>query len=45
MREGFEAISLERRDEYLERLARCPQKVSDYSFGNLWGWPLLANHR
>jgi hypothetical protein len=38
MREGFEAISLERRDEYLERLARCPQKVSDYSFGNLWGW-------
>ena len=38
MRDGFEAISLARRDEYLERLAKCPQKVSDYSFGNLWGW-------
>ncbi|MHC1713032.1 MAG: DUF2156 domain-containing protein [Solidesulfovibrio sp.] len=38
MRDGFEAISLDRREEYLERLARCPQKVSDYSFGNLWGW-------
>ncbi len=38
MREGFEEISLARREEYLERLARCPQKVSDYSFGNLWGW-------
>jgi hypothetical protein len=38
MRDGFEAISLARREEYLERLARCPQKVSDYSFGNLWGW-------
>ena len=38
MRDGFEAISLDRREDYLERLARCPQKVSDYSFGNLWGW-------
>ena len=38
MRDGFEAISLARREEYLERLASCPQKVSDYSFGNLWGW-------
>lgn len=38
MRDGFEAISLDRREEYLERLARCPQKTSDYSFGNLWGW-------
>lgn len=38
MRKGFEPISLARREEYLERLARCPQKVSDYSFGNLWGW-------
>ena len=38
MREGFEEISLARREEYLDRLARCPQKVSDYSFGNLWGW-------
>ena len=38
MREGFAPISLEGREEYLERLAACPQKVSDYSFGNLWGW-------
>lgn len=38
MRKGFEPISLDRREEYLERLARCPQKTSDYSFGNLWGW-------
>lgn len=38
MRDGFEEISLARREEYLDRLARCPQKVSDYSFGNLWGW-------
>jgi hypothetical protein len=38
MREGFEEISLARREDYLDRLARCPQKVSDYSFGNLWGW-------
>jgi hypothetical protein len=38
MRKGFEPISLARREEYLDRLARCPQKVSDYSFGNLWGW-------
>jgi len=38
MRKGYEPISLARREEYLERLARCPQKVSDYSFGNLWGW-------
>jgi uncharacterized protein len=31
-------ISLDKREEYLERLARCPQKTSDFSFGNLWGW-------
>lgn len=38
MRDGFENITLDSRERYLERLARCPQKVSDYSFGNLWGW-------
>jgi hypothetical protein len=38
MREDFAPISLDRREEYLERLARCPQITSDYSFGNLWGW-------
>jgi len=31
-------LSLEGREEYLKRLAACPQKVSDYSFANLWGW-------
>lgn len=25
-------------DLYLERLARCPEKASDYSFVNLYGW-------
>jgi len=34
----FTPLTLDGRDEYLARLARCPQKVSDYSFANLWGW-------
>ena len=34
----FEPISLDRRDEYLKRFAQCPQKASDYSFANIWGW-------
>ena len=34
----FEPISLEKQNEYLNRLAACPQKTSDYSFINLWGW-------
>ncbi len=34
----FEPIRLERQDEYLERLSRCPQVASDYSFINLWAW-------
>lgn len=25
-------------DEYLNRLAQSPQKASDYSFVNIWGW-------
>jgi hypothetical protein len=35
---NFEAISLDKQYEYLDRFDRCPQKSSDYSFVNLWGW-------
>jgi hypothetical protein len=35
---NFEPISLEGQVEYLKTVARCPQKTSDYSFVNLWGW-------
>lgn len=38
MLKGFEPITLARREDYLERLAQCPQKTADYSFGNLWSW-------
>ncbi len=38
MNREYTPISLDGREEYLSRLARCPQKVSDYSFANLWGW-------
>jgi hypothetical protein len=34
----FEPISLERQEDYLETLSRCPQIASDYSFLNLWAW-------
>jgi len=34
----FEPVSLARQEDYRERFARCPQKASDYSFVNLWGW-------
>jgi hypothetical protein len=34
----FEPISLEKQENYLEILARCPQITSDYSFLNLWAW-------
>lgn len=34
----FSPVSLDRQDEYLARLALSPQKVSDYSFVNIWGW-------
>ena len=30
--------SLSRQNEYVKRLALCPQITSDYSFLNLWGW-------
>ena len=34
----FEPITLDRQEDYLDILSRCPQKTSDYSFVNLWGW-------
>ena len=34
----FEPISLDRQEDYLENLSRCPQITSDYSFLNLWAW-------
>jgi len=35
---SFEPISFDHQDRYLNRLASCPVKTSDYSFMNLWGW-------
>jgi len=29
---------MERQKDYLERFRGCPQRTSDYSFSNLWGW-------
>jgi len=34
----FESIGLDRQDEYLQTAAGCPQKTSETSFVNLWGW-------
>ncbi len=34
----FEPISLDKQEDYLNMLTRCPQVASDYSFMNLWGW-------
>jgi hypothetical protein len=34
----FEPINIDRQTEYLEFFRVCPQKTSDYSFMNLWGW-------
>ncbi|MGE4296750.1 MAG: DUF2156 domain-containing protein [Desulfovibrionaceae bacterium] len=34
----FEPVSAGRFREYRERFATTPQKVSDYSFANIWGW-------
>ena len=35
---NFKPISLEKQSEYSKYFAKCPQKASDYSFVNLWGW-------
>jgi uncharacterized protein len=34
----FEPVSLDRQDQYLQYFSQLPQKASDYSFVNLWGW-------
>ena len=34
----FEPIRLEKQQDYLKILARCPQVASDYSFMNIWAW-------
>jgi uncharacterized protein len=34
----FEPIVLEQQARYIEKLSRCKQVASDYSFVNLWGW-------
>ena len=34
----FEPISLDRQREYRQYLKQSPQKASDYSFINIWGW-------
>ena len=34
----FEPIRIERQPDYFEFLDACPEKASDYSFLNLWGW-------
>jgi uncharacterized protein len=34
----FVPITIDTRDEYLARYAACPQKTSDYSFANIYGW-------
>ncbi len=38
MPQDFEPLTLAGREEYVRRWAACPQKASDYSFGNIWGW-------
>jgi hypothetical protein len=34
----FEPITLDRQNDYLALLSRCPQVGSDYSFINAWAW-------
>lgn len=35
---AFIPIQLEKQETYRSLLALCPQKASDYSFINVWGW-------
>jgi len=35
---NFKPIRLEQQSEYSKYFVKCPQKTSDYSFVNLWGW-------
>jgi hypothetical protein len=34
----FEPVTLEKQRVYLDYLARCPERSSDYSFLNIWAW-------
>ncbi|MBW1842325.1 MAG: DUF2156 domain-containing protein [Deltaproteobacteria bacterium] len=34
----FEPVSIDKQDRYINRLAACPGKTSDYSFVNIWAW-------
>ncbi|NNG01674.1 MAG: DUF2156 domain-containing protein [Desulfobacteraceae bacterium] len=34
----FSPVTLEQQEQYLELYSITPQKASDYSFTNLWGW-------
>jgi hypothetical protein len=38
MQPVFEPIDILKQNDYLQYFARSPQKASDYSFINLWGW-------
>lgn len=38
MTSRFQPVSLTDQDQYLACLGRCPQKTSDYSFANIFGW-------
>lgn len=38
MRLNFEPITLDKQGDFLEYFVACPQKASDYSLINLWGW-------
>lgn len=35
---NFEPVGLDKQDKYLKYFSQCPQKASDYSIVNLWGW-------
>ena len=34
----YDQIQLDKQQDYLTLLSKCPQKSSDYSFSNLFGW-------
>ncbi|ACS80389.1 DUF2156 domain-containing protein [Maridesulfovibrio salexigens] len=38
MNNEFKPITLECQDEFEKALAACPQRTSDFTFANIWGW-------
>lgn len=38
MHKEFKAITLECQDKFDEAIMACPQRTSDYTFANIWGW-------